>query len=64
MEHRGPMPHSQGLSNNLYPEHNQPNSKISSHLRLGLPKGIFPIGVPVKILKVSTNSILVTLIFY
>ena len=23
----------------------------SSHLRLGLPKGLFPIGVPVKTLK-------------
>ena len=24
---------------------------LSSHLRLGLPKGLFPVGLPVKILK-------------
>ena len=24
---------------------------FSSHLRLGLPKGLFPVGLPVKILK-------------
>ena len=42
MEPGGSMPNSQGLSNNAYPEPNQ---------RLGLPKGIFPIGVLVKILK-------------
>ena len=49
------MPHSQGLSNNSYPEPNQPNSHIdrlhislrsililSSLLRLGLPKDLFP----------------------
>ena len=47
------MPHSQGLSNNPYPEPNQPNSPtlipissrsiliLSSHRRLGLPKGLF-----------------------
>ena len=49
MEPRGSMLHSQGLSNNPYPEPNQPNYRIdtylfkvhsilSSHLRLGLPK--------------------------
>ena len=63
MEPGGLMPHSQGLSNNPYPEPNQPNSPhrnpipsrsiqiLSSHLRLGLPKNLFPVGVPVKILK-------------
>ena len=51
------MPHSQGLSNNSYPEPNQPNYPsssiliLSSHLRLGLSKGLFPVGLPVKILK-------------
>ena len=53
------MSHSQGLSNNSYPEQNQPNSipnslgfilTLSSHLRLGLLKGLFPKGLPVTIL--------------
>ena len=26
---------------------------LSSHLRLGLPEGLFPVGLPVKILKIS-----------
>ena len=62
MEPGGSMPHSQGLSNNPYPDPNQPNfrtdtcffkihSNIVSHLRLVLPKGLFPVGLPVKILK-------------
>ena len=62
MEPGGSMPHSQGLSKNSYPEPNKPNfssdtnffkihSNIVPHLRLGLPKGLFPAGVPVKILK-------------
>ena len=25
--------------------------RLSSHVRLGLPKGLFPVGVPAKILK-------------
>ena len=34
---------------------------MSSHLRLGLPKGLFPEGLPVKILKVLLpSSILAT----
>ena len=34
---------------------------ISSHLHLGLPKGPFPIGLPVKILKLlQPSSILAT----
>ena len=61
MEPGGLMPHSQELSNNPYPEPNQPNSPalipitsryiliLSSHLRLGLPKIniniIFKLGV-------------------
>ena len=51
------MPHSQGLSNNPYPEANQPNFSyltpislrliliLSSHLRLGFPKVLFPVGL-------------------
>ena len=59
MEPGGSMPPSQGLSNNSYPEPNQPNSPhwfiliLSSYLRLGLPKGLFPVGLPVKILKAN-----------
>ena len=57
------MPHSQGLSNNHYPEplptqflvliHISLGSILilSSHLRLGVPKGLFPLGLPVKILE-------------
>ena len=50
------MSHSQGFSNNFYSEPNQLNSSIpidtyliksipilSSHLRLGSPKGLFPV---------------------
>ena len=34
---------------------------LSSHLPLGLPKGLFPVGVPVKILKgLLSSSILAT----
>ena len=48
MEPGGSMPHSQGLSNNPYPELNQ-------------PKGLFPVGLPVKILKaLLPSSILAT----
>ena len=61
------MPHSQGLSNNSYPQPNQPNqpidtylfnvrSNIVSHLRLGLPKGVFPVGLVVNILKALLHS--------
>jgi len=58
------MPHSQALSNNPYPELNQLNSSLatnayflrsilifSSYIRLDLPEGLFPVGVPVKIFK-------------
>ena len=65
------MPHSQGLSNNFYPEPNQQNAFIpissstililSSHLRLCLPKDLFPEGLPVKIFKaLLPSSILAT----
>ena len=66
MEPGGSMPHSQGLSNNSYPEPNQLNCPhwyliLSSHQRLGLPKGLFPVGLPVKILKaLLPSSILAT----
>ena len=68
MEPGGSMPHSQGLSNNPCPETNQPNyphwylspqgsfQYCPSHLRLGVPKGLFPVGLPVKILKALLPS--------
>ena len=63
MEPGGSMPHSQGRSNNPYPEPNQPALipisprsilKLSSHL--GLPKGLFPVALPVKVLKAFLPS--------
>ena len=66
MEPGNLMPHSQGFSNNPYPESNQPNfsyrfHNIHSHLPLGLPKGLFPVDVPVTILKaLLSSSILAT----
>ena len=72
MEPEGSMPHSQGLSNNPYPERINPIPHIdmyfltsililSSHIRLSLPKGLFPVGLPTKILKTLVNyAILVT----
>ena len=69
MELGGSIPHSQGLSNNPYPEPNQTlflalihNSLksiqlLSSHPRLGLDKGLFHIGLPVKILKEVSHSL-------
>ena len=73
MESGGSMPLSQGLYNNSYPEAEStqlpaliPISSrsiliLSSHLRLGLPKGLFPVGLPVKILKaLLPSSILAT----
>ena len=74
MKPRGSVMHSQGLSNNPYPEPNQPNScidtyffKINSNIALpsslDLPKGLFPVGVglPFKILKtLLPSSILAT----
>ena len=68
MEPGGPMPRSQRPSHNPYPEPNQtlfllliPISLriiliLSFRLRLGLPKGLFPAGVPVKILKALLPS--------
>ena len=61
------------LSSNPYPEPNQPNSSLisiylrsililSSHLRLGIPKGLFSADLPVIILKApQSSSILSTL---
>ena len=61
MESGDSMPVLQGLSNNLYPLPNPPNSSYwypylsillsSSYLLLGLLRALFPISLPVKILK-------------
>ena len=69
MEPGGSMPLIQGLSNNPHPEPNQPNSPhlylslqgliLSSHQRHH--KGLFPVGLPIKILKaLLPSSILAT----
>ena len=62
------MSHSQGLLDNPYPEQNSliPISLrsiliLSFHLHLGLPEGLFPVGLPAKILKgLLHTSILAT----
>ena len=61
MKPGGSIPHSQGPSNNPYPESNQPNQLtpislrsiliLPSYLRLGIPKYLFFVGLPVKMLK-------------
>ena len=63
MEPGGSLPHSQGLSNNPYPEQINPITRIDTyffnihsnifipHLRLGIPKGHFPACVPHKTFK-------------
>ena len=67
MEPGGSVPHSQGLSNNpilsrinpitsLIPISTRSILILFSHLRLGLPKGLFPVGLPVTILK-ARNTI-------
>ena len=70
MKPRGTMLHSQGLSNNTYPELNQSNflyshlfllDLLSFHLCQGLPKDLFPVNLPVKIIKsLLPSSILAT----
>ena len=71
MQPRGSIPHSQGppiipilsrinpiLGIDIYLK----SILIFSHLRLGLTKGFFPVGLPVKILKaLLPSSILATL---
>ena len=66
MEPGGSMRHSQGLSSNPYPESNQPNSLpislssilvLSSHIRLGLRKGLFPAGMHMSTLAVLIFTI-------
>ena len=65
MEPGGSMPHSQGLSDNIYPDSNQTQFLVlipislrsililSSHLRQGLREGLFPAGVLLKFWKHS-----------
>ena len=72
MEPGGSKPHSQGLSNNPYPEPIQHNSSYDIYYfkvhcstvfppRLDLPEGLFPVGLTVKILKAhQPSSILAT----
>jgi len=61
------MSHSQGLSNKPYldrikqfptmiPIFSRSILILSSHLRQGLPKGLFPVDLPVKILKALLPS--------
>ena len=88
METGSSMPHTQGLSNNPYPEPNQSTRTIYlkyllvltpiyfkyivilfSHPPLGLPRGLFPVGLPANILKEHVTSSIVAicraiLIFY
>jgi len=70
MEPGGSMPHSQGspiihtLSRinpfpAMIPISSRPILILSAHLRLGVAKGLFPVGLPVKILK-APSSILAT----
>ena len=69
MELGSSMLHSQGLSNNLYPvELTQFLTLrsislrsiliLSTHICLGLPKGLLPVGLPVKIFKLYDLKIL------
>ena len=61
MEPGGSMPHSQGLSNNPYSELNNSITHIDTYLFKVLPKGLYPVGLPVKILKaLLPSSILAT----
>jgi hypothetical protein len=62
------MPHPQGPSNNPYPEPSQPNPSyiisiltMSSNPGLGLCRGLFPMSLPLNILKaLLPSSILAT----
>ena len=71
MEPGGLLLHSQELSNNPYPEPNQTDSSywciflrsiliLSSHLHLGLPKGLFPAGKQQILKSLLPSSILTT----
>ena len=72
MEPDGSMPHSQGLSSNPYPSRINPIPRIDTYLfkvqsNIALPstprppKGLFPVGLPVKSLKaLLPSSILAT----
>ena len=72
MEPGGSMPHSQGLSNNRYPEPNEPNSFylipislkslliLSSHLLPGLPESHFPAGAAYCISDIGVRTFRLT----
>ena len=66
------MSHSQGLSNNPYPEMNQPKSLNGTYFfkihsisvlpsTLGLPKGLFPSGLTVKIFEAPLPSFILAI---
>ena len=64
MEPVGIMPHSQGSFNNSYSEANQPNSSYWMpllHLHLGLPIGIFSVGLSIKILRALLPSFILSI---
>ena len=67
MQSGAPMPHSQGISNNPYPDQSIQSHILtpiyliyilieSSRVRLGIPKGPFPASLPVKISKELLSS--------
>jgi hypothetical protein len=64
MKPGGSMSHSQGFSNIPSPSRINPNPPIniylflilSSHLHLGLRKGLFPVGLSAKLLKAFLPS--------
>ena len=60
MEPEVSMPHSQGPSNNPYPQPNNSSSRsiitLFSNLCVGFPGGLFPVGLAIKIFKALSVS--------
>ena len=68
IKHGGSMPHSQGISNNPYPAESiqflvlapislRCSLTLSSHICVGLPKDLLPVGLPVNVLKALLPSL-------